>query len=489
MSDQIERKAGSNWQKDYVYSTATLLARTLIPLITYPYLARVLLVDRLGEYNFAFSIAQLFFFVIQLGLPYYGAREIAKVSHDPIQLKETGSEMYGLSLVSGLFFSGLYFAAVAFVPQMHAEKPLFLSLGFMVVLAPFLLNWLFQGLQEFKFMAVRVIIFRILGVVLMFLLIRKPSDYIIYGLITSFVMIGHFPLNLWEARKSINIHAVSFKFTKHIIPSLLTLPVTVVNIVLIQISSIMLGFLSTEADVAYFSIPAQIIMVISSMLISLSYVMVPTLTKILRTGEKQEYAKTARSVMNLSWFLVIPICVGLFMISDEIVVLFAGKQYAAAAVTMKISAFRVIAIAISSFVGSQVLLCHDEEKKLCLSLIVGVIFMVGLNFLLIPKYGHVGAMVGTVIAEYAFTIIQLFLGRKYLSRDMFLTKPLPRYILVSLLFIPICLLIKSLGLSATTVSALSIAACVSVYVGVLLILKDQVLLEFANKIFKRAKQA
>ena len=489
MSKNEKSKSAASWQKDYIYSTVTLLAKTLIPLITYPYLTRVLLVDNLGKYNFAFSIARLLHFVVQLGLPYYGAREVAKVSHDPIRLKQTTGELFGLSVVTGLVFSALYVLAIFFVPQISAEKALFAGLGFMVLLAPLLLNWLFQGVQEFKFMATRVVIFRIIGVVLMFVFVKKPSDFIIYGVITSFVMVGHFPLNLRETKKIVGGLPISFKFRKHIAPALLTLPVTLVNIVLIQISSIMLGFLSTDADVAFFSVPAQIIMVISSLLISLSYVMVPTLTKILASQDSSEYLKTTKSVMNLSWFLVIPICVGLFMISKEIVVLLAGPQYVAAALSMKIAAFRVIAIAITSFVGSQVLLCNGEEKKLCISLLLGVAIMVALNFALIPKYGHVGAMVGTVIAEYAFAAIQIFMGRKYLRVDMFFTKPLPRYILVSLSFIPICLGIRALGLSVALTSIIAIAACSLVYVCALLMLKDKVLLEFINKIFKKTKRA
>ena len=489
MSKDVRIKTASSWQKDYVFSTITLLANTLIPLIIYPYLTRVLLVENLGKYNFAFSIASLFQLAAQLGLPYYGAREIAKVSHNPIELKKTAGELMGLSFVTGLVFMIIYVLAIVFVPQIHAEKTLFINIGLMVFLAPMVLNWLFQGLQEFKYIALRMVVFRTLGVVLMFVFVRDAGDYAIYGLIIAFVMAGHFPFNLAKTKKAIGSLPLSFKFKKHIAPALLTLPVTVVNIVLIQVSSIMLGFLSTDADVAFFSIPAQIIMVISSLLISLSYVMVPTLTKLLISQDKKEYLKTTKSVMNLSWFLVIPICAGLFMISKDVVVLFAGQQYAAAALTMKIAAFRVIAIAISSFVGSQVLLCNGEEKKLCLSLVLGVLVMVALNLILIPRYGHVGAMIGTVAAEYALAAIQIMLAKKYLSIDMFLTKPLLRYVLIVLLFIPICWGIEVLDLSAALTSVYAIGACALVYFGALFALKDKILLEVINKIFKRPKQA
>lgn len=485
MPDQKRAKKTASWQSNYLYSTATLLAKSLIPLITYPYLARVLLVDNLGKYNFGFSVARLFFFVIQLGLPYYGTREIAKVSHDPIKLKQTQSELFGLSLTTGIILSTLYFLAIAFIPQINQEKQLFLSLGLMVLFAPFLVNWLMQGLQLFRFIAIRVVVFRILGLILMFLLIRESGDYAKYGLVMSFVMVGFFPLNIRKAKEMTGHFGLSFKFKKHIKPALLTLPVNIVKIVLFQISSIMLGFLASDADVAFFSIPAQIIMVISSLLISLSYVMVPTLTKIIATGNTQEYKKITKSVMNLSWFLVIPICVGLLMTAKEIIVLFAGVQYAEAALTMQIGAFRLLAIAVSSFAGSQILLCHGEEKKLFISLMFGITLMVLINLFLIPRFGHVGAMIGTVIAEYAFAAIQLILGRKYISKDMILTKPLPRYILISLLFIPICLLIKTLALSNAVITILCIAACALVYFGALLVLKDKVLIEFMNRIFKR----
>ena len=485
MSSQMRANKDISWQSNYLFSTITLLAKSLIPLFTYPYLARVLLVDHLGKYNFGFSVARLFFFAIQLGLPYYGAREIAKASHDPIKLKKTQSELFGLSLTTGFIFSILYFLAIVFIPQINQEKELFFALGLMVLLAPLLVNWLLQGLQLFRFIAVRVVIFRIIGLILMFLFIRNVNDYVKYGLIMSFVMVGFFPFNLIKAKRITGHWGLSFNFKRHIKPALLTMPVNIVKIVLFQISSIMLGFLALDADVAFFSIPAQIIMVISSLLVSLSFVMVPTLTKIIAGGNLQEYKKTTKSVMNLSWFLVIPICAGLLMTAKEIIVLFAGVQYAEAALTLQIGAFRLLAIAVSNFIGSQILLCHGEEKKLFISLIFGITLMVILNLFLIPSFGHVGAMIGTVIAEYAFAVVQLILGRKYISIDMILTKPLPRYILLSLLFIPICLLIKTLALSNVLTVLLCIASCMLVYIGALLILKDNVLKEFISRIFNR----
>jgi O-antigen/teichoic acid export membrane protein len=480
----LKRKS---WQKNFLYSLITLVVNALVPLISYPYLTRTLGPENLGKFNFAYAIAHVFFFLVQLGLPYYGAREIAKVADDEAKLKTKKSELFGLSLISGFFFSAVYILLIIFIPRINQDKELFVNIGFIVFLAPFMLNWLFQGLEDFKYIASRNISFRVVGLILMFLIIKDTSDYTVYGLIMAFIILGHFLINIIYANKRPKFSFKNIDIKKHIKPSLLTLPATLVAIVLIQVGSIMLGFLGTNRDVAFFSIPAQIVMILTAIMTALSFVMVPRLTVLLKQGGDQ-HKKTASEVMSLSWLLVFPMCIGLIMISDELIFVFAGDAFSPAAASLKIGALRVVAIAISGFAGAQVLVANGEEKKLFTSLIAGITFMIAIDFMLIPALGHVGAMIGAVCAEFLMGGLQLYLGRKYFSLDMFLNFSMLKYILAALTFIPICLLIKSFEFSIIITLMSCVLACIITYIVVLIILKDKLIKKYLTKGFKRGKE-
>jgi len=471
----------NSWQKNFLYSLFTLIINALVPLISYPYLTRTLGPENLGKFNFAYAIAHLFFFLVQLGLPYYGSREIAKVSGDFKALQKKKSALFGLSILSGLFFSAVYLLMVLFIPKINDESTLFLNIGLIVFLAPFMLNWLFQGLEDFKYIAFRNISFRIVGLSMMFVFIKDTTDYAVYALIMAFIMLGHFLLNIIFAGKKPPFKFKELNVKQHIKPSLLTLPATLVGIVLIQIGSVMLGFFGTNEDVAFFAIPAQIVMILTAMMTALSFVMIPRLTVLLKQG-KEIYKKTAKQVMRLSWMIAFPMCVGLMMISDELIFVFAGEAFSPSAMSLKIGALRVVATAISGFAGAQVLLANGEERKLFLSLVIGISFMVFIDFLLIPVFGHVGAMIGAVLAEFLMGGLQLVLGKKYFTKDMFLGLSMLKYLLASLVFIPFCVLIKKLGLSVAVTLILSIVGCVVIYFVMLLLLKDDMIKQIANKL-------
>lgn len=476
-----------SWQKNFLYSVIMLMVNSIVPLITYPYLTRVLQPENLGRYNFAYAIAQVFFLSVQFGLPYYGAREIAKVRDNEELLKIRSTELFSLTLLSGLFFSTVYILGIVFIPKLNQDKELFLYIGIIVFLAPLLFNWFFQGLENFKYIALRNISFRVIGLVLMFLFVKDEAHYTKYGLIMAFVLIGHFILNIFRVRGYTKFSFRGINIKQHFKPAMFSLPVLLVSIALIQIGNIMVGFLSTNTDVAFYAIPAQIVMILAGIMTALAYVMVPRLTILLKKS-KEEYQAAAKSVMRFSWLLVFPMCVGLIMMSEELIEVFAGASFSPSADSLRVGAIRIVAMAISGFAGAQVLITNGEEKKLCISLLVGVVFMIALDFLLVPFYGHVGAMIAVVAAEFMMGGLQIVLGKKYFSVDMFLSKAMVKYLLFSLLFIPLCILIKSFEMNSYITLLICILLCSISYIGLLLISKDSILKEYLDKIFKRKSE-
>lgn len=473
----------TSWQKNFMYAGITLATNALVPLITYPYLTRTLGPQSLGQYNFAFAFAHIFFLAAQFGLPYYGVKEIAKVSEQKEKLNKTASELLLINVLVGLVLSSVYVALVFLLPVFNVHIGLFMVIGVIVFFAPLLFNWLFQGLERFRYVALRNVVFRVFGMVLMFILVKDADHAIIYAAIMAFVMVGHVGINLYLSTKIIKFSFKNIRIKRHFAPAFFAMPIMLVNIAIVQVGTVMVGTLSSLSQVAYYAIPAQIIMVLTGVMTALSYVMAPRLAHLLKQG-KSAYLSTAKTVMQFSWALVLPMAVGLILLAPVLMQVFAGTAFLPSVATLKVGALRLIPAAVTHFAGAQILLANNQQKKLFASLGIGVLVMVLFSVWLVPLYGSVGAMTAALIAETIMAVAQIILGRKYLGKAMFINKKSYKYVLASLLIVPVCMLTKAMLPTPWQALAVGVLLSAIVYVGALLVLKDTVFLQFFAAVFK-----
>lgn len=477
----------TSWQKNFFYSTIMVLINVLVPLISYPYLTRTLGPDSLGRFNFAFAIVQIFFCIAQMGLPFYGSKEIAKLSGDKENLAKRKAEFFTISVIITAACGLAYILLIFYIPRIRQDFSLFLWFLPGILLVPFSFDWFFQGIEHFRYLSLRNITTRLLGLLLMFFIIKEPGDYPLYGAIMSFVWVGHFAVNIFYSNRISRADYRSINLKRHIRPLLLTLPASLFNLLIVNTGCIILGFLAADAEVSYFFIPVQVTMIMSSIVIALSYVVLPRLSAILRTGEEREYLKVAGEATRVSQFLAIPMSVGAALLSVEIIRIFAGESFAPAGIVMMIGAFRIIPFSISGFTGLQVFLSRGEEMKFFFSVLSGVIFMILLNLVLVPFYGAVGTMVSAIIAESLICVLQYLFGKKYFTTDMFFNKSTLRYLAVSLLFIPVCIGVKSMGLHDRINVFLTVILCTGSYFIMLSILKDPIIINIWKSVFTNNK--
>lgn len=394
-------------------NTATSL---LFPIITFPYAARVLMPEGIGAVNFLNSVISYIVLLTSLGIPMYAVKEVAKYRDDRLRRDRITIEILLLSLVLCI---GGYVAVLLlarFVPQIHSQSALFYVLSLSIVFNTVGVNWFYQAIEDFRFITIRALIIRTLSAVALFIFVKTPSDLLIYGLIIVGSTVGNNIINLIHLRKIIDLKAVRLKalnLKRHVRPALQLFIFNLIVSLYLHLNSVMLGFMSGDEQVGFFTAGTKISHIGLTVLSSIGTVLLPRCSNLLANGENAEFNKVIGKSLDLILCLSLPMTFGLILLAAPVTMIFCGQEYADAIPVLVLNAPVIIFIGISNLLGIQILYPKDKIGLVIWSVSVGALVNVILNILLIPGHGGVGAAVSTLFAELSVTAFQLIYGRKY----------------------------------------------------------------------------
>ena len=235
---------------NFVMNFILTASQIIFPLITFPYVARVLLASGNGKVSFAASVTNYFVMVASLGIPTHGIRACAKVRDDKEKLSKTVHELFVINCVMTAIVVITFLLCVFYIPKFRVEKTLFLINGVGIVLNVFGMNWVYQALEQYDYITVRSIAFKILSIILMFLLVHQPSDYILYGGITVFAGVGSNTLNFIRLRKILSFKYIGdYNYKQHFKPISILFAQSLAVSVYTNLDTVMLGFLKEDVDV------------------------------------------------------------------------------------------------------------------------------------------------------------------------------------------------------------------------------------------------
>lgn len=388
----------------------------LFPLITFAYVARVLLPEGIGKVNFAQATVGIFVMIASLGIPLYGTREVAKVRDDKQKLSQLVIELFLLNVAMTIIGFSAFGIYVAFSEKAATDPLLFWICTLPMLLAPAGFNYLFNGLEDFTFITVSNIILRIIVLPAYFLFIDDASDYLIYALITGLSAVGANIINLYFVKKHLKLGLVQYKKLKiwrHLRPTLLIFTLGAVISIYTAMDKIMLGYLTNESEVGYYTVADKLIKVVVMLVTTLGIVLLPRASYCLEKNQIEEYGRLSNFSLRTISFLALPVTAGVFVLATPMVNLLSGEAFAQTSILVKIMIFNIIFIALSNFIGFQVLYPHNKERLIVASVMLGAVINFGLNWFLIPRWQAVGAAVATLIAEASVTTVQLILSRPY----------------------------------------------------------------------------
>jgi len=405
----------SAFKKNIFYNTLLSVSQVLFPLITFPYSSRILGPAGMGAVNFADNFTTYFLLVAALGIPLYGVREIAKVKDQPQQLSKVFSELLFIHLATSLIAVVILFSLSYFVGRLRADFTLY-QIGMSVVIGSvFIAEWFFQGTEQFKYIAIRSVAIRLLTILLLFLLVHTPGDKVLFYGLNLFAVILSAAANMYAIRKMLKITFLDLSFKRHFRPLLIIFSNSVVTTIYLVFDTIILGFITSDQHVGYYSASMRISKLSLAVIGALSAVLLPRLTMAFQNKHFDEAGVLVDKSINFVIFLSIPIAFGTLCLSKEIIMLFAGNQYLPAVLSLQVLCFIVIFVGLAQVFSHQILLPMHMEKMILYASIIGVVISLLLNLTLIPMFKHVGAAISSLATEAVVTLVLFLFVRKALK--------------------------------------------------------------------------
>lgn len=398
-------------KKNFIYNLSYQILTFLTPLITTPYLSRVLGAKKTGVYSYSYSIAYYFVLFAMLGLNNYGNREIAKVRDDKELRSKTFWSIYGLQFCTAILVIVVY-CTYAFV--LHSELINRIMLLY-VLSALFDINWFFWGMENFKITVVRNTIIK-LGTVLGILLIVKTQDDIykysilmVTGMLLSTIVLWPYLRNqVYFYRPTIG------DIQKHIKPNLvLFIPVIAVSLYKVM-DKIMLGSMATYTEVGYYDYSERVIALPTCVVNALGTVMLPKMSNLVAKKNNNIEKDMIHKSLIFGSAMACAMSMGLMAVADVFVPLFYGKEYSKCVSLFYILLPSCVFLAIANVIRTQYLIPHSLDKEYTISLIIGAVVNLCINAMLIPNLQSIGAAIGTLIAEGFVCVYQVICVQKYL---------------------------------------------------------------------------
>lgn len=461
---------------NYLFNLINSGSQLLFPLITFPYASRIMLADGIGHVSFFQSIISYISLFTCLGIPMYAIREVAKVRNNAVEMTRTTVEI----LLLHAFLSILGYVVVAVicmtVTQVQADIPLFLLLSTTIFFTAIGCEWFYQGIEDFKYVAVRGVLVKLISVVLLFFLVKTKEDILWYGAYSVLGILGGNIFNFIRLRKYLSRDVIDFRTLhplKHLKPALHVFALNVIISIYIQMNNVLLGFMKDAEAVGYFTAATKLMVMAMSILGSLGNVMMPHISNLIAVGRMDESKALIQKSYDLVLALAMPLTVGLIFTSPSAILLLSGMDFIPAILTSQIVAFNILMVGLSGVMGIQVLYPLGKINIVILSTFMGAITNVLLNILLVPRYGHNGTAIAYMLAEAAVTISMFFIGHKYIPVQ-FLKKQHLHYIGGCIVMGGCLHFISLFDLSYINTLIAMISVGGMVYVIVLLLLKDSI---------------
>lgn len=413
----------SSIKKNFFYNASYQVLVLILPLITSPYISRVMGVEKIGEYSYSSSIASYFGIFIALGLSNYGNRTIASVRENKKQLSKTFWNIYAMQLLAGIFVLIFYLIYVFFI----ANNKLMAQIQIIFLLSVIIdINWFFFGLEQFKLTVTRNTLVKIISVICIFIFVRTSDDLYKYALIMV-ISTSISQLFLWLfLRKYVFFVLPKLNDIKqHIIPNLtLFVPVVAISLYTVM-AKIILGALCNTTEVGYFESANKLTTIPGVAVAALGTVMLPRVSNLVASGQKERSIKYLQKSLIVSVFLSVSMALGLSAISKEFVPLFYGKGFEKCEILIPILVLSSIFMSWANVIRTQYLIPYRRDKIYIQSVFLGAIVNILANIIFIPYLQSIGAALGSLLAEITVCIYQTFKVRKDLSIKLFLKKSLP----------------------------------------------------------------
>lgn len=468
--------------KNYLYNLGYQVLIILLPLVTTPYVSRVLGAKGIGTYGYTNSITQYFILFGCIGLNLYGQREIAYYQNDIQKRSKVFFELLLLRIITVSISIILYYFTFC---QNPTYGYIFSIQIIDVVASMFDISWLYQGMEDFKKIVLRNTLVKICGLIIIFMFVKSPADLPIYVLsYSATLLLGNLSMWLYLPKFVKKVSLKYLNIQKHLRPTIVLFLPQIATSIYTMLDKTMIGALTNNtAEVGYYEQSQKIIRMAMTIATSLGTVMLPRVANLFKEGKLDEVKESMYTSFQFISFLTFPLCFGLIGISKGFVPWFFGEGYGKVVYNLMVISPIIIIIGYSNVIGTQFLLPTGRQKEYTLSVCTGTVVNLCCNFLLIPMLLSYGAAIATVIAELSVTLVQVIATRRTFSyKHIF--KLVYKYIVAAFLMLVVLLFLSNIMSVGILYTVIQMTVGCFVYFIVLIVLKDSSVYTVLKKIKK-----
>ena len=465
--------------KNYIYNSGFLVFNLIFPFITIVYINKIFSINIIGQVSLSLSLVTIFTVLSALGIPNYAMREVAQNRREEIKLKEIFSKYLFLNIIGVIFFSIIYFFIIFFYlkDKLYMYSILYLN----IFMSPFILEWFYIGLEEYEYITKRSIFIKIVSFIFMLFFVKKETDIILYlvFLVLGNSLNGFF--NIYKARKYIKKVKINLK------EELLKLKYFyfqgVIGIFYNGCEQIILGFNSTNEQVAYYSRSKQLLSIPGALILSLTRTLSPSINN--KIDQKDEYTKLVCLSFNYLSLLMFPSIIGICFLSQNILYLIGGLKFLPAKNILRILSLLILMSSLAVFLDTNISTPNRKEKNTLYGNIVVMIVTTLLSLSLSLQYGGVGIAIAIIIGESLGVIIQFFCIKKQGILVKVITINFYKYIIASILMGIVLLIIKLFKFNYVFEFLISIFIGGIFYFFFLFLLREELITNIIKKVIKR----
>ena len=466
--------------KNYIYNVLYQVLMIILPIITTPYISRVLGAENIGIYGYTLSISAYFILFGSLGMSLYGQREIAYNQKDKREYTKVFKEILIMKSITMTFSIFIFYVTLV----LHGQYQEYYKILILEILAYAIdISWFFQGLEEFKKTVSRNLIIKILSIIAIFMFVKTKEDLYIYFVIYVLsVLLGNISLWFYLPKYLEKVKIKDLNIFRHIKPTIiLFIPQIAIQVYTILDKTMIGLIIENKSEVGFYEQAQKVVKMALSLITSMGLVMMSRVASTYEEGKKSTVIEYMYKSFNLVYFLSFPMIMGLITVSSAFVPWFFGEEYNKVVILINVISPIILFIGLSNAIGNQYLLAIKRQKEYTISVLCGAFINFIMNSILIWKMGALGASIGTVIAELTVTLVQIYFVRKDFDLKK-IVKLSRNYIVSSVIMFIVCLIVRQVinnnfisVLAQVAIGGLTYALC-------LLILKDEFVYEMLNRL-------
>ena len=470
--------------KNIIFKFLLNIFNLIVPIVIGPYVLRILGPDLMGTINFSQTIYGYFFIFAGFGVYQYGLREISRVRDDKEKLSKVFTSLFTLTLITNIVTILVY---IVFINLSYSGSEIYVAcmiLTFNLLSNIFYTEWVNEGLENYDFITIKTIIIRAAYVILLFVFVRTVNNFKEYMILLVVSTFLNNIASFFYIKKRISFNFKELTLVKHVKPMFLVVILSNANVLYTQLDRYLLGRYESMDSIAYYSTAQSVSSIINTLLMTVITVTIPRMSNYISNESHDEYERLLDKISKMYFIILFPAAIGLFVLAKEVIIIYGGHEYLPAIPMLQVFSIYIITLGYEMILSNQVMYIKGKEKEQVKFTFIGggVNLILNIVLLYFGMFNGTNSIITTMLANVVVVILEYIFVKVVLKLDFnIFGMDKTKYLIISLLFIPITSFISRYVSGTLQFTAVVIVINSILYFGILLLIKDENLLEVMNK--------